>query len=52
VKAYLAGEGRIAKRFNIPSDSTVRKWVKAYQVFGEEALNESSKIKLTLFNSS
>ncbi len=41
VQAYLAGEGgypTIAKKYSIPSDSTVVKWVKVYKHLGESGL--------------
>lgn len=41
VNAYLAGEGgyaSLAKRFDIRSKTNVRKWVSAFQQFGEQGL--------------
>ncbi len=41
VHAYLAGEGgypTIAKRFGIPSDSTVVKWVRLFKELGQKGL--------------
>ena len=48
VKAYKNGEGGhkfLAKKFNIPSYSTVQKWVNVYQVLGEQALVRKRKNK-------
>ena len=48
VKAYLNGEGgykALVKRFNIPSDSTLRTWVNAYKAFGENGLERNRKDK-------
>ncbi|WP_330949766.1 helix-turn-helix domain-containing protein [Virgibacillus sp. MG-45] len=41
VQAYLAGEGgysTIAKKYGIPSNSTVEKWVNVYKHLGESGL--------------
>lgn len=48
LKAYLNGEGgyaTLAKRFNIPSHNTVKKWVEMYKAFGESALERKWKNK-------
>lgn len=48
VKAYINGEGgyvSLAKRFNIASDRTVAVWVKAYNAFGEKALERKFQNK-------
>lgn len=44
VKAYLNGEGgykALATRFDIADKSTVRKWIKNYEIFGESGLVQS-----------
>jgi len=41
VHAYLAGEGgyaALATRFGVPSKTNIRKWVSAFQEFGEQGL--------------
>lgn len=41
VDAYLAGEGGyafLAKRFGIPSETNIRKWVSAFKQFGKQGL--------------
>lgn len=41
VDAYLAGEGgyaALATRFGVPSKTNIRKWVSAFQEFGEQGL--------------
>ncbi len=46
VKAYLKGEGGtpyLAKKYGVPAESTVRKWITAYKNFGEEGLYRSRK---------
>ena len=46
VEAYLNGEGGggyIAKKYNISDETIVRRWVKAYNAFGEKGLLRSRK---------
>ncbi|WP_028125038.1 helix-turn-helix domain-containing protein, partial [Eremococcus coleocola] len=41
VEEYLEGAGGykyLAKKYQVKSDSTIRKWVNAYQTLGEEGL--------------
>lgn len=41
VKAYLSGDGGygyLAKKYSIPADSIIVRWVKAYQSLGEDGL--------------
>jgi transposase len=51
VKAYLNGEGGygyLAKEYDIPAESSVKRWVNAYKTFGEKGLYRSRKqIKYT-----
>ena len=44
-KGYSAES--IAKLFNIPSPTTVRKWIKKYQLYGEKGLNKNLKTNYT-----
>ncbi len=46
VQAYLNGEGGypfIARKYNIPAQITVEKWVHAYKKFGDEGLFRSRR---------
>ncbi len=46
VEVYLKGEGGngyIAKKYNVSDKSIVRRWVKAYNAFGEKGLFHSGK---------
>jgi transposase len=53
VQAYLNGEGGytfLADKYGVPSDSNVKKWVKAYKSFGDEGLMRSRQKKTYTFN--
>lgn len=53
VDAYLAGEGGyklLAKRFEISSYSSVRKWVIAFKLSGGKGLASKKLIQVILFN--
>jgi transposase len=48
VQAYLNGKGgygSLAKQYNIPNDEQVRKWIKAYECFGDNGLMRSRQNK-------
>jgi transposase len=48
VQAYLDGKGGygcLAKQYNIPNDEQVRKWIKAYECFGDNGLMRSRQNK-------
>ena len=48
VHAYLNGEGGysyLSKKFNIPSTSTLRKWVKVYKKYGQPGLERQFENK-------
>ena len=48
VQAYLNGEGGqkfLAKKYGIPADSNVKKWIDNYQKFGNEGLMRSREQK-------
>lgn len=48
VQAYLNGEGGkkfLAKKYGIPADSNVRKWIDNYREFGDEGLMRSREQK-------
>lgn len=46
VKYYFDHEGlgylSVSREFNIPSDETVRRWIKKYEAEGESAFNHKS----------
>lgn len=49
---YLKGEGGrayIAQKYGINDDSNIRKWVKAYEEFGDEGLRRSRRKKSYTF---
>src|SRR5690625_5849712 len=46
VEAYLAGEGgylTIAKKYDVPSESNIRKWVRIYLKYGKKGLERKMK---------
>jgi transposase len=48
VQTYLDGKGgygSLAKQYNIPNHEQVRKWIKAYECFGDNGLMRSRKNK-------
>lgn len=48
VKSYLAGEGGtpyLAKHYNIPNESQVRRWINSYNLRGERGLQRKTKNK-------
>src|SRR5699024_5635246 len=48
VEAYLAGEGgylTIAKKYDVPSESNIRKWVRIYLKYGKKGLERKSNNK-------
>ena len=45
VKAYLEGSlgySLLAKSFNIPSESPIKRWVRSYKEFGEKGLHRKN----------
>src|SRR5699024_7926714 len=48
VEAYLAGEGgylTIAKKYDVLSESNIRKWVRIYLKYGKKSLERKSNNK-------
>src|SRR5699024_12542800 len=46
VEAYLAGEGgylTVAKKYVVPSESNIRKWVSIYLKYGKKGLERKTK---------
>src|SRR5699024_7354110 len=46
VEAYLAGDGgylTIAKKYDVPSESNIRKWVRIYLQYGKKGLERKMK---------
>lgn len=46
VKAYLAGEGgylTIAKKYGVPSEANIRKWIRIYLKYGKKGLERKKK---------
>ena len=53
VNAYLKGEGGygyLANQYGVPSKVIVMRWIKAYEMLGDEGLIRSRKKKNILLN--